>query len=208
MTIRKWIKVHNEKDLGPIIHSDENGILNFENQIFDENTSDEILIKHNMYKLIETILPDRNEIPYVITRPPIYKIAQDGTMSVFEEIEYKIIDIEDIRREKIQDLYYDKDRLLKEGVEYNGKNFDLRFRNLAHLSIISTLINFKKFPENFKWFTKDGELVSMSESDMLELIQKAAHKILEIEEKAGKVNNKISEIKDLSELFKFEPVIE
>lgn len=205
MAILKWIKVHEGKDLGPIFFSDENGVLNFENQIFDKDTPDEILMKHNLYRLEEKIPP--KDVPYFISKPPIYKIKHDKTMTVMEDMEYGIINIEDIRRGKLQQLYFDKDRLLKEGIEYRGKIFDLRFRNLAHLSIISTLINFKKFPNNFKWFTIDGELINMMENEMLELIELAAEKIIDVETRAAKVLDQINAITDLAELDKFEPRI-
>jgi hypothetical protein len=205
MSVLKWIKVIDGKNLGPVYFSNENGVLDFENQIFDKDTPDEILIKHNLYKLKECLPPEN--VRYFISKPPIYRILQDGSLTVVEEVEYQIFNIEDIKHEKIQQLYYDKDRLLKDGICFKNKIFDLRFRNLAHLSIISTLISFKKFPNNFKWFTVDGELIDMTENEMLELIELAAEKIIDIETRAAKVLDQINAITDLEELNKFEPRI-
>ena len=83
--------------------------------------------------------------------------------------------------------------------------YDLRFRNLSYLSIMSTLIASGNFPKDFHWFDVSGNRVPLSKDDCLELIGATARFILDLETRAGETLRQMEAITDRDELSRFDP---
>ena len=194
-------------NFGPVYHSNENGILEYQNIKFDVNTPDEILAQHNLFFFEEGPGPEFPNLPKDIHGPK-FKIKEDGTRTVIQYFDYIYHTRDVIVENIIQELYFQKDHFLRNGIEHNGNRFDLRFRNLAYFGVISTLIKNNSFPEDFEWFTKDGKIVKLSETDVLEILKKSASLILEVEKKTINKLKELENIQDLEKLSQFNVSLE
>jgi hypothetical protein len=194
--MQRWIEFKQGR-FGGIFLSES---LSYNGHLVDENTHDEILLELGVLRLKE-VPPEFPDLPYVITEGPIYKLAEDGSAEVYENFTYRYETIEEIRQRKLNEWYIGKDRSLREGVTYNGSRYDLRFRNISYLSLLSTLISNDKYPEDFEWFDAEGNITPLSKEDCLGLIKEAIKKIYQLEISAVKKLKKIEGITDIRELL-------
>lgn len=201
--MKHWIRFANGQ-LGGIYEGEE---IKFGEYTINSKTPDSVLFEIGVLRL-KIIGPEFPDIPHIITQGPIYEFATDGTPEVTQKYIYKYITLEDLRREKIQKWYFEKDRLLREGLTYNGRTYDMRFRNIAYLTLLATLINNNRYPIDFKWFDREGNTFVLEKEECLNLIEKAITLIINIEGKAQKILNKINSITDLHELSTLDIIIE
>ena len=197
-----WVRYLNGQ-LGGIYEGEE---IKFGDHILNSKTPDDVLFEIGVLRL-KIIEPEFPDIPHIIVQGPIYEFAKDGTPTVTQRYVYEYINIEELRREKMQSWYYQKDQLLRNGLEYNGRVYDMRFRNIAYLTLLATLINNNRYPEDFKWFDKSGSTFLLSKEDCLNLIEKAIALIITIEQKAQLILNKIESTTDLKELANLDVTI-
>jgi len=199
----RWIAYKNGQ-FGAVYHDEK---LEFDQITLDESTPDQMLFTVGILRLT-TIPPEFPDIPHYIVQGPIYEFVGDGTATVTERFIYRYTTFEEIRQQKIQEWYVSKDNVLRKGVAYNGAIYDLRFRNISYLSLLSSLIVNDQYPDNFKWFDVDGNVVTLNKNDCLELIKLAAQKIVRMETKATTMLKKLEGITDIHELMRIEIILE
>lgn len=170
----------------------------------DENTPDEILFEAGVLRLVGE-LPEHPDVPHTIIQGPFFKISEDGSATVTERYTYRYETFEEVKQQKMQEWYLAKDISLKDGLTVGNVTYDLRFRNLSYLSIMSTLIASGKFPDDFHWFDVNGNRVPLSKDDCLELIEASARFILDLETRAGETLKQMEAITDRDELGRFDP---
>ena len=205
--MRKWIKYKNGQFGG--VYSGDSIEYGFEdNKItIDENTSDQDLFSMGILRLNpwKNPFPGR---PHRTNRGPKYEFVNDGSAEVNEVYDVIFDTFEEIRDMKIDIWYQNKDGIHKQGAYYNGRHFDCRFRNMSHLSIMSSLIPLGKYPKDFHWFDSKGEKFPLSEEDCIGVLEAFAQAVVEIETKSYKIYNEIMAINDIDELIAYSPMIE
>lgn len=198
----RWIAYKNGK-FGAVYYGDE---IEYGDQILNKDTPDQILFTVGVLRLKE-IPPEFPDLPRYIVQGPIYEFASDGVAEVTERFEYRYETLEEIRDKKINEWYVSKDKLLRNGITYKGARYDLRFRNISYLALLSSLIVNDQYPENFDWFDADGNVVPLSKEDCIGLIKEATQKIVHLETTATKMLKKIEGIADIHELIKADIVL-
>lgn len=197
--MQRWIR-YLDGQFGGVYVGD---IIEIGDYRLDKDTPDEILFEAGVLRLVGEP-PEHPDVPYTIIQGPFFKISEDGSATVTERYTYRYETFEEIKRYKMQEWYFAKDIILKDGLTVGNITYDLRFRNLAYLSIMSTLIASGKFPENFHWFDVSGNRVLLSKDDCLELIEAAALFILDLETRAGETLKALEAITDRDELARFD----
>jgi len=205
--MRKWIKYKNGQFGG--VYSGDSIEYGFEdNKItIDENTSDQDLFSMGILRLNpwKNPFPGR---PHRTNRGPKYEFVNNGLAEVNEVYDVIFDTFEEIRDMKIDIWYQNKDGIHKQGVYYKGRYFDCRFRNMSHLSIMSSLIPLGKYPKDFHWFDSKGEKFPLYEEDCIGVLEAFAQAVVEIETKSYKIYNEIMAINDIDELIAYSPMIE
>lgn len=205
--MRKWIKYKNGQ-FGGVYEGDSIEYGFEDNKItIDENTSDQDLFSMGILRLNpwKNPFPGR---PCQVNRGPKYEFVNDGSAEVNEVLDVKFDTFEQIRADKIDQWYMNKDGIHKQGVYYKGRYFDCRFRNMSHLSIMSSLIPLGKYPKDFHWFDSEGERFPLSEEDCIGILEAFADAVVDIETKSYKVYKEIMAINDIDELIAYAPMIQ
>ena len=70
-----------------------------------------------------------------------------------------------------------------------------------------SLVNNNALPEDFTWYSTEGELVPMSKEECMTFIKLVLDKVKEVELKSHKILTKMLAIDNEDELFKFNPTI-
>ena len=109
--------------------------------------------------------------------------------------------------DKAEQHHVNKGEFMQSGVTYKGYQFDLRIRNLCHISMMLSLVNNNALPEDFTWYSTEGELVPMSKEECMTFIKLVLDKVKEVELKSHKILTKMLAIDNEDELFKFNPTI-
>lgn len=200
--MKKWISYKNGQ-FGAVYPGDE---IEYGDMVINESTPDQVLFTIGILRVRE-IPPEFPDIPHYIVQGPIYEFANDGVAEVTERFELRYKTLQDIKDEKLNEWYISKDNLLRNGVTYKGARYDLRFRNISYLALLSSLIVNDQYPEDFNWFDAEGNVVPLSKDDCLGLIKEATQKIVHLETTATKMLKKIEGITDIHELIKTEIVL-
>tara|TARA_R100001015_G_C4634818_1_gene202243 strand:+ start:6826 stop:7503 length:678 start_codon:yes stop_codon:yes gene_type:complete len=205
--MRHWIKYKNGRFGG--VYQGDSIEYGFEDDkiTIDENTSDQDLFSLGILRLNKwkAEFPNR---PYKIQHGPKYEFVNDGSAEVNEVFDIRYETFEEIRNIKIDTWYMNKDGIHKQGVYYNGRHFDCRFRNMSHLSILASMIPLGKYPENFEYFDSKGERFLFPEEDCIGLLEAFTKMIVDLETSTYKVFNEIMAINDIDELIAYAPKIE
>jgi hypothetical protein len=201
--MQKWIEFKDGKFWGVW----QGDVLEYAGNIVDANTTDSELFAMGLLRLTE--LPNEYaNTPGVVLTGPIYELAVDGSANVTIRYDCHIHPFDEIKRRKLQELFFAKDEWLKDGVTYNGHVFDLRFRNIAYLSILATLITSGKYPEDFYWFDQDGNVVPLPADDCLGLIEAAANCIVDVEQRAIAALQELEQYTEVEQLLAHNIIIQ
>lgn len=195
----KWIKFKNGQ-FGPMYLGDE---IDYFGTVLNHETPDEVLINIGVYRLIQFSM----DTPHTILSGPTYRLDNSGKPLVYENFEVNQYTIEEVKRIKKQEIFFAKDEYLKNRFDFNGKLYDLRFRNLAYLSIIAILIHNDRYPEEFLWPTADNIIVRLDKNEALDLIEKVALFISDLEQKSILVIERLNAISDITEAANFNVTI-
>lgn len=125
---------------------------------------------------------------------PYYILDTTGKAAAVEKWEWAYDTFEAIQESLLNDLFKSRDFALKDGIEFKGHIFDMRFRNLSYISIISTLINNDRFEDDFTWADKDGKLVEFTKDEFLDFSLEVANKIRKLEYNFGLIQEEIMNI--------------
>ena len=166
-----------------------------------EETPDEVLFSIGLRRLEIELPEDPNALP---TRGPFYRPAEDGTATVTEYHEYMIQDLESLREMKVDLHHTTKHQFMQGGLSYKGHQFDLRIRNICHITMILSLVNNDALPEDFTWYSTDGKLVPMSKKDCMTFIKLVLDKVKEVELKSMQILTKLAAIDNKDELSNFD----
>lgn len=201
--MQKWIEFKDGKFWGVW----QGDVLEYNSHLVQTDTPDSKLFEIGLLRLNE--MPnDYLGIPGVVLTGPIYELATDGSANVNMRYEYHVAPFDEIKRQKLQELFFAKDEWLKDGVTYNGHVFDLRFRNIAYLSILSTLIASGKYPEDFYWFDRNGNVVLLPADDCLGLIEAAAICIVDVEKRASDALRELEQYTEVEQLLAHNMIIQ
>lgn len=197
-----WIKYKNGS-FGGVYEGDEIRWprKNKEDIVLDLNTDDQVLFTYGILRL-------KKEEPAFPNRPhkrtgPVYRFVNDGKAEVVETWDYTYDTFDQIKQSTLEDWFHDKDTISSRGVEYNGRKYDCRFRNLSHLAVIASLIPLGEYPENFEWFDADGNTFLFPKEDCIGLLKTTASTIVKLEEEALVEYKRINDIKDIDELISY-----
>jgi hypothetical protein len=195
----KWIRFK-DGQFGPLYIGDE---INYFGTVLNQETPDEVLIDIGVYRLIQFSM----DTPYTMITGPTYRLDGTGKALVYEEFEVYQHTIEDVKRNKTQELFSNRAAYLQNKFHFNGKTYDLRFRNLSYLAILSTLINNDRYPENFVWTTVDNEAISINKNEALDLIEQTAVFISDLEQKLIIMRQNLDALTDITEIANFDVTI-
>jgi hypothetical protein len=70
-----------------------------------------------------------------------------------------------------------------------------------------SLINNDSYPEDFTWYTTDGDVVPMPKKECMTLIALVLDKIKGLELKSIEILKKMKAIDNVDDLFKFDPKV-
>jgi len=173
-----------------------------EDIVLDLNTDDQVLFTYGILRL-------KKEDPAFPNRPyrkfgPKYEFVHDGKAEVVEKWEYLYDSFDDIKRNKIHEWYMNKDTIAQHGVTYNGRKYDIRFRNVGYLSMLGNLISLNEYPEDFHFFDSEGNVFPFSKEDCIGLIKEIATAFVKLEEKSMAEYKHIVSIKDIDELCAYQ----
>jgi hypothetical protein len=201
MSENRWIKFVNGK-FSAVYRGDK---INANGYTVTVDSTDEELFEAGILRLYseEDLDPVDPELDRVIVGGPFYTLDPNGKAAAIERWQWAYEDIEEIKFNLIQSGYNMRDQLLKDGVEFKGHTFDLRFRNLSYMSLIATLINNDKFEESFSWYSSDGKLVEFTKEEFLEFFYKITTEIRDMEHKFYLLAQKIEKIDNRFDLRNF-----
>lgn len=201
--MQKWIEFKDGKFWGVW----QGDFIEYNGNLVRTDTPDNELFAIGLLKLTE-VPNEYQNLPGVTVTGPVYELATDGSANVTMRYEHHVAPFDEIKRQKLQELFFAKDEWLKDGVTYNGHVFDLRFRNIAYLSILSTLINSGKYPEEFYWFDRDGNVVPLPQEDCLGLIEAAAIGIVDVEKRASDALRELEQYTEVDQLLAHNIIIQ
>lgn len=191
-------------EMSAVYETGEKGYIPHKGVRVTEDTSDEVLFSIGLRVLKKELSKDPKA---TITRGPFYRPAEDGTATAFEYYQYFSPSLESLRQDKLFLHYGSKDAVMQEGTSYKGYKFDLRFRNICYMTMMLSLINNDTYPEDFSWYTTDGEVVPLSKEECMQFIKLALEKIKVLELESIEVLKKMRSINNVEELSKFDPSI-
>lgn len=203
LNMRRWIKFKDGK-FGGVYEGDT---LNWFGKEIDESTDDATLFDLGVLRLEERG-PEYPDIPHYKVRGPFYELDSNGRATAVEKFEWVYESFDEIKRAKIHQWYMSKDTYMRRGVLYGGRQYDMRFRNISYLALISSMISSGTFPEKFEWFDSSGNLVNLTQDQMEGLIVSAIDMIRSTEMAAQKKLNQLNLITDIKELLDFNPCLE
>ena len=190
--------------MSAVYEAGEKEYITHKNVRVTKDTPDEVLFAIGLRRLeTERIESSRA----TITGGPFYKPAEDGSANAVEYYQYLIKDLKTLRKDKAEQHHVNKAEFMQSGVTYKGHQFDLRIRNLCHISMMLSLVNNDALPEDFTWYSTEGELVPMSKEECMTFIKLVLDKVKEVELKSHKILTKMLAIDNEDELFKFNPTI-
>ncbi len=172
--------------------------------IVTPETEDQVLFTIGCLRLKES-KPKYPNRPYsIIGHGPRYEFVNDGKAEVVETYHYEYHGFQQVLKAKIDDWFIHKDYVLSYGIKWNGRRFDMRYRNIAHLSLLASLIPLGEYPENFEWFDADGNTFLLDAKDCTALLRTAAICIKNLEISFLEEYKHINSIIDIDELIAYQ----
>ncbi len=199
----RWIRYKNGEFGG--VYEGETITFKFgdEPYVVTPETDDQILFTIGCLRLKKSEPAHKNR-PYHIKMGPHYVFANDGSAEVTETWDYDYHEFEDVKRLKLDEWHRRKDRFLCSGIKWEGRSFDMRYRNLSHLSILAALIRTGSYPENFEWFDADGNTFPLNEEQCISLMLATATQIKDLEVSFLEEFKYINSIVDIDELCNYQ----
>jgi hypothetical protein len=190
--------------MSAVYEAGDKGYITHKGVEVTEDTPDDVLFSIGLRRL-ETELSEDPKAQ--IVSGPFYRPAEDGTATAIQHYKYFVPDLESLRQDKISEHHISKDQVMGKGISYKGNNFDLRFRNMCYITMMLSLINNDSYPEDFTWYTTDGDVVPMPKKECMTLIALVLDKIKGLELKSIEILKKMKAIDNVDDLFKFDPKV-
>jgi hypothetical protein len=191
-------------EMSAVYETGDKGYITHKGVQVSEDIPDEVLFSIGLRRL-ETEEPTTPNAQ--IVAGPFYRPSEDGSATAIQYHQFSVPDLNTLRAEKLAEHYAGKDMVMQKGINYKGNNFDLRFRNICYMTLMLSLVNNDALPEDFTWYTTEGELVPMSKEECVTFITLVVGKVKELELKSIEVLKKMNAIDNVDDLFKFDPKI-
>ena len=176
-------------------------VINFHGHILDENTYDSKLWELGILRVVPFNFDKYKHTFHKAYRmDPRYRLAGDGSPNAIEHFEVHEFGKEEIMSYKQDHLDWAKDVIWARGFEFGNRHYDLKFRNIAYISLLGLRASHNDIPEDFEWYDSSGRTVIMNEKTMVKFCKHVTDYVRKVESNAIQYLNYLETIEDLVQL--------